>query len=60
MPAPETENSQSRYRRQRAEAGQAPLIKRAVELLGAQILHVDDGFGALPATVPEPESVAET
>lgn len=56
----EAENSQSRYRRQRAEIGQAPLIKRAVDLLGAQILHVDEGFGAQPETTPQPQPAGET
>ncbi len=36
----------SNYRRQRAEAGQEPLVKRAIDQLGAQIVHVDDGFGS--------------
>jgi DNA polymerase-3 subunit gamma/tau len=35
----------SRYRRQRAEALQEPLVKRAAELFGAQIVHIDDDFG---------------
>jgi hypothetical protein len=43
----------SRYRRQRAEALQEPLLKRAIDVLGAQVIHVDDGFGAAPAAVPE-------
>jgi DNA polymerase-3 subunit gamma/tau len=42
-------NSPSRYRRQRAEAVQEPLLKRAIDVLGAQIVHLDDGFGAAPA-----------
>jgi DNA polymerase-3 subunit gamma/tau len=36
----------SNYRRQRAEAGQEPLVKRAIDQLAAQIVHVDDGFGS--------------
>jgi DNA polymerase-3 subunit gamma/tau len=39
------EPSQSNYRRQRAEAAQEPLVNRALDQLGAQIVHVDDGFG---------------
>jgi len=35
----------SRYRRQRAEALQEPLVKRAAELFGAQIVHMDEDFG---------------
>jgi DNA polymerase III subunit gamma/tau len=50
--APETPNkgmatgkAPSRYRRQRAEALQEPLVKRAAELFGAQIVQMDDDFG---------------
>lgn len=41
-----TEPSPSSYRRQRAEAAEEPLVKRTMDQLGAQIVHVDDGFGA--------------
>ena len=51
--AAETVTSQSRYRRQRAEALQEPLVKRATEVLGAQIVLVDEGFGAAPTASPE-------
>ena len=47
------EPATSSYRRQRAEAGQEPLVKRAMDQLGAQIVHVDDGFGVAPAESPE-------
>jgi DNA polymerase-3 subunit gamma/tau len=40
-----TDKPPSRYRRQRAEALQEPLVKRAAELFGAQIVHMDDDFG---------------
>ena len=46
-------NPPSRYRRQRAEAVQEPLLKRAIDVLGAQVVHLDDGFGAAP-TAAEP------
>jgi hypothetical protein len=36
---------QPRSRLKRAEAVQDPLLKRAVEVLGAQIVHMDDDFG---------------
>lgn len=39
--------SPSNYRRQRAEAAQEPLVKRVIDQLGAQIVHVDEGFGAI-------------
>jgi len=52
-PVAEAEKSQSRYRRQRAEALEQPLLKRASEVLGAQVVHMDDGFGAAPAQSAE-------
>jgi len=54
--AEEPETSQSRSRRSRAEAMQQPLVTRAMELLGAQIVQMDDGFGASPAVVSEERS----
>jgi DNA polymerase-3 subunit gamma/tau len=57
--ADEMANSPSRYRRQRAEAVQEPLVKRALEVLGAQIVHVDEGFGAAPTAVPERAETAD-
>jgi DNA polymerase-3 subunit gamma/tau len=53
--ADEPEPSVSRYRRQRAEAVQEPLLKRAIDVLGAQIVQVDDGFGAAPVAAAEIE-----
>ena len=50
---PETENLPSRYRRQRAEALKEPLVKRAMEILGAQLVDVDDGFAAAPSLSPD-------
>src|SRR5262249_3892595 len=44
----ETETHPSRYRQKRTEVVQKPLVKRAIDLLGAQIVQVDDGFGAAP------------
>jgi DNA polymerase-3 subunit gamma/tau len=58
------EASLSRSRRLRAEAMKQPLLKRAMDLLGAQIVHVDEGFGAMQATDtaarPEAVEVEET
>jgi hypothetical protein len=48
VPAAEAEKSPSRYRRQRAEALQEPLVKRAAEALGAQIVQMDEDFGSAP------------
>jgi DNA polymerase-3 subunit gamma/tau len=49
--------SQSRLRRQQAEAMKEPLIKRAFEVLGAQFVGApEDGFGSsAPATLERPE-----
>jgi hypothetical protein len=52
-PTEDTENSQSRYRRQRSEAVKEPLIRRAMEVLGAQLVDMDEGFGTAPAGSPE-------
>ena len=46
MTAAESENTLSRYRRQRTEAMREPLVKRAMEVLAAQIVDVEEGFGA--------------
>jgi DNA polymerase-3 subunit gamma/tau len=60
-PADELAETISPYRRQRAEAAQEPLLKRAIDALAAQIVQLDEGFGAAPALeterdeTPEPE-----
>jgi hypothetical protein len=48
----ETESSLSRTRRQREEAARQPLIQKAIEMLGAEVLQADDGFG-VTTTNPE-------
>ena len=60
--ADDTTESISPYRRQRAEAGQEPLLKRAIEALGAQIVQLDEGFGAAlaPATGADHDEMPET
>src|SRR5262249_17549770 len=50
VPPRETENSLARARRQREEAENEPLIKRAIEVLGAQLVRVDEGFNKAPAS----------
>src|SRR5262249_9333762 len=63
-PAPvaeDPETPQSRSRRQRTEAMQTPLLKRAVDTLEPQMIHMDEGFGGAPTagpgqTVPVEES----
>jgi len=57
--AAEAENSQSRYRRQRTEVMQTPLVKRAFELMGAQIVQMDESFGAAPTGPPNAEETPE-
>ncbi len=49
--ADDSASQPSRYRRQRAEAVQEPLLKRAIDVLGAQLVHLDEGFGAAPTVV---------
>jgi DNA polymerase-3 subunit gamma/tau len=52
-------NLPTRQRRQRAEAVQEPLLKRAIDVLGAQVVHLDDGFGAAPTPVVGPMGEGE-
>ena len=48
-PAPVAERPALAPRRNhRAEAEKEPLVKRAVDALGAQIVRVEDGFGEAP------------
>jgi len=47
-PAVETAPGPPPRRNHRAEAEKEPLVKRAVEALGAQIVRVEDGFGEAP------------
>lgn len=57
--AEETANSQSRYRRQRVEVSQEPLIQRAIDVLGGQLVHVDEGFNGAPAGASEREAAPD-
>lgn len=65
-PAPFAEghdNSPSRSQRQRHEAEKEPLVKRALDVLEAQIVRVDDGFAAVPtaaADLPEAADAEES
>ena len=65
QPSREAGNSLERVRKQREEAENEPLIKRAIEVLGAEIRRVDEGFNsappaATPAGPAEPEAAAGT
>jgi hypothetical protein len=42
--APLAEDSLTRVRRLREEAENEPLVRKAIEVLGAQVLRVDEGF----------------
>jgi DNA polymerase III subunit gamma/tau len=58
-PAPgavDTETTLARARREKEEALEAPLLKRAVDVLGAQVVQMEDGFkGEAPAPGSRPE-----
>lgn len=61
-PPEPAESTQTRTRRQREEASKEPLVKRAMEVLGAQIIRVDEGFGATRTAAPasdEPDNGEE-
>jgi hypothetical protein len=47
-PAVEAAPAPPPRRNHRAEAEKEPLVKRAVDALGAQIVRVEDGFGETP------------
>jgi DNA polymerase-3 subunit gamma/tau len=52
----------SQSRRQRQETMQLPLVKRVMEVMGAQILDVDEGFGSAQngtTDAPDPEQAEE-
>jgi len=51
----DADSTQSRYRRQRTEAMNEPLVKRAIEVLEAQLVDVDEGFGGAPMAAPDKE-----
>ena len=51
--AEDEEKTPSRYQRQRAEALKEPMVKRAMEVLGAQLVDVDDGFATAVTPVPD-------
>jgi DNA polymerase III subunit gamma/tau len=57
----QAENTVSRYRRQRSQAMTEPLVKRAMEALAAQIVDVEEGFGAVaPPGGEQAEARADT
>jgi DNA polymerase-3 subunit gamma/tau len=50
----------SSYRRQRTDANQEPLVRRALDQLGAQIVHVDEGFSAARVEALEQDETANS
>jgi DNA polymerase-3 subunit gamma/tau len=58
---PPAESSVERARRLRTEVAQLPLVKKAKEVFGAEIIQMDEDFGTLPAPASpaeEPDSLA--
>jgi DNA polymerase-3 subunit gamma/tau len=55
-----TDNSPSRQRRLQKEAEKEPLVKRVIEVLGAQLVRVDEGFGAAPTEAVEGADPADS
>jgi hypothetical protein len=43
-------------RNPREDAEKVPLVRRALEVLGASVHRVDEGFGAAPAAPPQPDA----
>ena len=43
-----SETAQARSRRQKTKAEQVPLLKSALDVLGAQVVSMDDDFDAAP------------
>jgi hypothetical protein len=64
----ESENGLAKARRLREEAETVPLIKRAMEVFGAQVVRVDEGFTttapapaeAVKPVTEEPDEIEET
>jgi DNA polymerase III subunit gamma/tau len=51
--AEDEEKTPSRYQKQRAEALKEPMVKRAMEVLGAQLVDVDEGFATAVTPVSD-------
>ncbi len=56
----ESETPVSRSRRQREEALSQPLVRRAMEVLGAQIVHLEEDFGAALPPAEDRTSTSDT
>jgi DNA polymerase-3 subunit gamma/tau len=60
VPPERAEAPVPRLRLQQAEAEKEPLLRRAIDVLGAQILRVEEGFGTAPALATEAADEAPT
>jgi len=58
-PRKAAENGHVVARRLRTEVAELPLVKKAMDLLGAQIVHVDENFGAVPPSGPDEATGAD-
>jgi len=47
-PPPQEAKAVPRVQQQRRDALQEPLVRRAVESLGATLIRADEGFGSIP------------
>jgi DNA polymerase-3 subunit gamma/tau len=56
----ETETAQARSRRQKNRAEQVPLLKSAIDVLGAQVVQMDDDFDAAPPAGTDPQRADAT
>jgi DNA polymerase-3 subunit gamma/tau len=56
----ESANPHSVSRRQRQEALQQPLVQRVMEVLGAQVLDMEEGFGSAPPGITDPTAMEQT
>jgi hypothetical protein len=53
--SPSSVSATSSRQNAREEAEKLPLVKQAIEVLGASVQRVDEGFGVLPIAPPKPE-----
>jgi DNA polymerase-3 subunit gamma/tau len=54
--AADATTSQPRSRLKRADVAHEPLLKRAADVLGAQVVHREEGFGAAPGSADAQET----
>jgi DNA polymerase-3 subunit gamma/tau len=54
-PSERSESVPSPYRRKQADALKEPLVRKAIERMGAQVVEVDEGFGVVAALPESPD-----